>query len=84
MLKAKIFSINNVNELQPKKKILTNLVLKKEIILFLLVNDCILMYLKITIFNFYKWMPIWSLFFIFFNTLAPANLKSWIRPCQQE
>ena len=61
MLKDKIFSTTTVNALTTttkKKKILTNLVLKKNVILFLflslLVNDCILMYLEIMILSIYN------------------------------
>ena len=44
--------------------------LKKDIILPMLVNDCILMYLKTTILSIYNffstiWMPISSFFFFF-------------------
>ena len=52
--------------------------LKKDIILSLLVNDCILMYLKTTILSIYNffstiWMPISSFFFLY--TSAPTSLK---------
>ena len=57
MLKAKIFSIITMNTLTStkKKKILTNLELKKKnitlfLFLSLLVNYCILMYLETIIF----------------------------------
>ena len=72
-----------------KKKILTSLVLKKNIIVFLflslLVNDCILMYLEITILCIYNFLILYGclfeifFFFFFFNTPAPATLKSQVR-----
>ena len=60
MLKTKIFNTINVNALtskKKKKKILTNLILKKTLFCFhlsLLVNDCILMYLEIIILSIYN------------------------------
>ena len=66
-----------------KKKILANLVLKKNIILFLilslLVNDCILIYLETTILSIYNFLILYKCLFGFFffplYTSAPTNLK---------
>ena len=67
MLKDKIFSTTTVNALTSaitKKKILTNLVLKKNIILFLflslLVNNYILMYLEIMILCVYNFLILYG------------------------
>ena len=60
---------------------------KKKFILFLfmflLVNDCILMYLKITILCIYKFLILYGCLFgvFFFFYSDPANLKSWVHPC---
>ena len=76
MLKDKIFSTTTVNALTSaitKKKILTNLVLKKNIILFLflslLVNNYILMYLETMILCIYNFVILYEcrVFFFFFN-----------------
>ena len=52
--------------------------------LFLLVDDCILMYLKTTILCIYEFLILYKcLFGVFFSfyTLASASLKFWVRPC---
>ena len=77
MLKTIIFSTTIVNALtsskKKKKKNLASLVLKKDIIcfcLFLLVSDCILMYLEITILSIYNFLILYGClfggFFFFF------------------
>ena len=69
-----------------KIELLASLVLKKKknIILFLtfLVDDCILMYLEITILCIYNFLILYGYLFGFFflYTLAPICLKSWVRP----
>jgi len=78
VLKAKIFSTTNVNSLTSTKEIiiiLANLVLKKDIILFLLVNNCILMYLETTTLSIYKFLILYGclfgVFFFFFILWPP-------------
>ena len=55
---------------------------KKNIILFLLVNYCILMYLEIIILCIYNFLILYRcLFGVFFHhTLALASLKFWLHP----
>ena len=74
-----------MNALTKKKKILTNLVLKKTLFCFclsLLVNDCILMYLETMILSIYNFLILYGyLFEVFFlYTLVLANLKFCVRP----
>ena len=79
MLKAKIFSTTNVNALtsKKKKKILSNLVLKENIILLLflslLVNDCILIYIETTMRSIYNFLiPYGCLSKVFFFLLRSS------------
>ena len=93
MLKAKIFSNTNVNALtsikKKKKKILASLVLKKKslfcfvLFLSLLVNYCIIMYLKTIIFCIYSFLILYRCLFegfFFLYTPTPATLKSRVCP----
>ena len=85
MLKTKIFITTTMNALastQKKKKILANLILKKNILfLFLLVDDCILMYLEITILCIYNFLiPYGYLFVCFFSLYSSSRYLKILGP----
>ena len=89
MLKAQIFSTTPMNALTSttkKKKNPSQLGISKKTFFFfwfLLVNDCILMYLKTTILCIYNFLILYRCLFDFFFSyiLAPCSVKSWVRPC---